>query len=62
MASNKTTDCNMKQWRSEIKRQRDGGEITIMVRSNLGGSFCLGELPNDPAAERLEIISVIKPD
>lgn len=58
MADDETIDCNVKQWQSEIKRQHEAGEVVIKVRSNLGGVFPLGELPNDQVAETLNIISV----
>jgi hypothetical protein len=58
MLKNKTMDCTTKQWRDEIKRQHDAGEAVIMIRSNAGGFFRLGELPNDDVAAGLNIISV----
>ena len=56
MPRQETTDCTLEQWHTRIKHDYEKGKLVIMVPSSRG-LFPLGALPNDPNAERLQIIS-----
>jgi hypothetical protein len=56
MSDNETMDCATAQWHTELKRQHQTGELQILVRTDQGEVFRLGELPDTRSTTTHNII------